>query len=77
MHTFSSLVAAISLLLTVASLLVYGGVLFASLLFFPLFLLGLAGVFAGVADRSVRQHDPSMNPGSWRDGGAGDIGVRR
>ena len=36
--------------------------------FFPLFLLGLAGVLAGLEDRTVRQHDPPLNPTGWRDG---------
>ena len=68
MRTLISLVAVVSLFLTVASLLVIGGVLFALLLFFPLFLLALAGVLAGLEDREVRQHNPSLNPSGWRDG---------
>jgi hypothetical protein len=36
--------------------------------FLPLFLLGRAGVIAGLEDRAVRQRTPSMNPTEWRDG---------
>jgi hypothetical protein len=68
MRTLSSLVAVISLLLTAASLMVIGGVVFALLLFFPLFLLALLGVFAGLEDRTVRQHNPSMDGTKWRNG---------
>jgi hypothetical protein len=66
MRTLSSLVAVISLLLTAASLMVIGGVVFALLLFFPLF--ALLGVFAGLEDRTVRQHNPSMDGTKWRNG---------
>jgi hypothetical protein len=68
MRTLSSLVAVISLLLTVASLMVIGGAVFALLLFLPLFLLALLGVFAGLEDRTVRQHNPTMNGTKWRNG---------
>lgn len=68
MRTLSSLVAVLSLLLTAASLMVIGGVVFAVLLFFPLFLLALLSIFAGMEGRAVRQHNPSMNPRRWRDG---------
>ena len=34
----------------------------------PLFLLGLAGVLAGLEDRTVRQHNPPVDPTGWRDG---------
>ena len=68
MRTLSSLVAVISLLLTAASLMVIGGVVFALLLFFPLFLLALLGVFAGLEDRTVRQHNPTMDGTKWRNG---------
>ena len=50
-----------------ASLLVLGGALFALFLFFPLFLLGLLGVFAGLEERTVRQRNPSMDARRWRD----------
>jgi hypothetical protein len=68
MRTLSSLVAVVSLVVTFASLLVIGGVVFALFLFGPLSLLALAGVLAGLEDRTVRQHNPSMNPREWRDG---------
>ena len=68
MRTLISLVAVVSLFSTVASLLIIGGVVFALLLFFPLFLLALIGVLAGLEDRTVHQHNPSMNPGGWRGG---------
>jgi hypothetical protein len=48
--------------------MVIGGVVFALLLFFPLFLLALLGVFAGLEDRTVRQHNPSMDGTKWRNG---------
>jgi hypothetical protein len=59
-------VAALSL--TVAALPVVGGVVFALLLFFPLFALALVGVLAGLDDRTVRQHNPSMDGRKWRHG---------
>jgi len=67
MRTLSSLVAVVSLSLTVGSLIVVGGALFALLLFFPLCVLALLGMFAGVENRTVEQHNPSMNPTRWRD----------
>ena len=42
--------AVVGLSLTAASLLVIGGVILALFLFFPLFLLGLVGVLAGLED---------------------------
>jgi hypothetical protein len=57
-----------ALFLTAASLVVVGGAAFALLVFFPLFLLALVGVLAGLEDRSVRQRSPSLNPWRWRDG---------
>jgi hypothetical protein len=68
MRALSSLVAVVSLFVTFASLLVIGGVVFALFLFLPLSLLALVGVLAGLEDRAVRQHNPSMNPREWRDG---------
>jgi hypothetical protein len=68
MRTLSSLIAVVALFLTVASLLIIGGVIFALFLFFPLFVLALIGVLAGLEDRKVRQHIPSLSPGAWRDG---------
>jgi hypothetical protein len=67
MRTLSLLAAVVSLILTVAFLPIIGGVLFA-LVFFGLFLLALVGVLGGVEDRTVRQHNPSMNPREWREG---------
>jgi hypothetical protein len=64
----SALVAVVSLFLLVASLPVFGiGVLFA-LFLFGLFLLALVGVLAGLEDRTVRQHDPVLDPRRWRNG---------
>lgn len=69
MRTLSAFVAAVSLFLTVASLLVIGGAVFALVVFFPLFLLALGGVFSSFEDRTVRQHDPPpMDPSRWRSG---------
>ena len=67
MRIFSAFVAVASLLLTVALLPVPGGVLFA-MFTFGMFLLAMGGVFAGLEDRTVRQHEPPMNPRGWRDG---------
>jgi hypothetical protein len=60
--------AVVSLFLAAASLLVIGGVILALLLFFPLFLLGLVGVLAGLEDHTVQQHNPSMDGTKWRNG---------
>jgi hypothetical protein len=68
MRTLSSLVADIALFLTVGSLLLIGGAILALFLFFPLFLLALVGVLAGLDDRTVPQRNPAMNPGGWRGG---------
>ena len=57
-----------ALFLTIASLLVVGGAVFALFLFFPLFLLGLLGVLAGLEDRTVRQNGPSLEARGWREG---------
>lgn len=67
MRTLSSLAAFVSLILTVAFVPIIGGVLFA-MVFFGLFLLALVGVLGGLEDRTVRQHNPSLNPRGWRDG---------
>lgn len=63
----SALVAVLSLLGTLALLLVPGGVL---LVPFTLggFLLALTGVLGGLENRTVAQHDPEMDPRGWRDG---------
>jgi hypothetical protein len=62
------LIALVGLALFVATLPVPGGVLFAPLPL-GLFLFGLAGVFVGSDDRSVRQRGGVVeNPRRWRDG---------
>ena len=60
-------IAVLSVLGAAASLLVPGGVLLAPLLLGAA-LLALTGGLGGLEDRSVRQHDPPMNPKGWRDG---------
>jgi hypothetical protein len=77
MRTLSALGAVAALLLTAASLPVVGGVPFALFLFFPLFLLGLLAVIAGLEKRTVRQHNPSMSATGWRDGPAAVDGLDR
>jgi hypothetical protein len=67
MRTLSSAVAVVSLLLAVALVPVIDGVLIAMFLV-GLFLLALVGVVSRVEDRTVRQHDPAMDPRKWRDG---------
>jgi hypothetical protein len=67
MRTVSALVAVLALFLSIAFPLVLGGVIFALFLFFPLFLLALVGLLDTVEDRTVRQHDPSMDPRGWRE----------
>jgi hypothetical protein len=57
----------LSLLGAAASLVVPGGVLLAPVLLGGA-LLALTGGLGGLEDRSVRQHDPPMNPKGWRDG---------
>ena len=51
----------------VSAVLVPGSVLFAPF-FLGLALLALTGVLGGLGDRSVRQHNPPMNPRGWRGG---------
>ena len=65
--TMSGIVAAVSLFLTAASLLAApaGGVVFTPFLF-GLFLLALLGVFGGLEDRRVRQHNPVLDGVTWR-----------
>jgi hypothetical protein len=67
MRTLSSLVAVVSLILTVAFIPVVGGVIF-SMVFFGLFLLALVGVVGGVEDRTVRQSGPARSVAVWRSG---------
>ena len=62
-----SIVAVVSLFGTVAFVPVVGGILFAMVLF-VLFLGGLVGVLAGIEDRTVRQHEPVLDPKGWRTG---------
>jgi Na+-transporting methylmalonyl-CoA/oxaloacetate decarboxylase gamma subunit len=59
--------AVMTLLATAATLPIVGGVAFA-FLFVGAFLLALVGVLAGLENRTVAQHNPSMNPRRWRDG---------
>jgi len=60
-------IAVLSLFGAAASLLVPGGVLLAPLLLGGA-LLALTGGLGGLESRSVRQHEPAMNPTGWRDG---------
>ena len=61
------LIAVLSLLGAVGVLLVPGGVLIAPFLLGAA-LLALTGGLGGLENRSVRQHEPPMNPTGWRDG---------
>jgi hypothetical protein len=64
----SAVIATVSLLLTVASLVaVPAGVVLAPFTF-GLFLLALVGVFGGLEDRRVRQRNPDLNGDRWRNG---------
>jgi hypothetical protein len=63
----SSLVAVGSLFLAVAFVPVIGAALIV-LLLFGVFLLALVGVFSGMDDRTVRQHDPILDGTRWREG---------
>jgi hypothetical protein len=67
MRTLAGLVAVGSLFLAVALVPVVGGILFAVFLF-GAFLLALVGVLGGLEDRSVHQHEPSMDGTRWRTG---------
>ena len=67
MRTVSALAAVLALFLSIAFPLVLGGVIFALFLFFPLLLLALVGLLDTVEDRTVQQHDPSMDPRGWRE----------
>lgn len=60
-------VAVAALFLSVATLPVWGGALFA-LFLFGLFLLALVGVIGGLEDRTVRQRDVVLDPERWRNG---------
>jgi hypothetical protein len=67
MRTVSALVAISALFLSITFPLILGGVIFALFLFFPLFLLALVGLLDTVDDRTVRQHNPSVDPRGWRE----------
>jgi hypothetical protein len=67
MQTLSAFVAIASLLLAIASIAALTGAVLA-LFLFPLFMLRLAGVMAGLEERTVRHHNTSINPTGWRDG---------
>jgi hypothetical protein len=77
MRILTALLTVGSLLLTVATFPIIGGVVFALFLFFPLFLLGLLGVLAGLEDRTVEQHNPAMDATAWRTGPQPVRGERR
>jgi len=62
----STVVAIGSLFLAVALTPVVGAALFV-LLLLGQFLLALVAVIGGRSDRTVRQHEPSMNPRGWRE----------
>lgn len=68
MRMISSLVAVSSLFLAVALVPVVGAALLV-LLLFGVFLLALVGVFSGMDDRTVRQHDAVLDGRTWREGG--------
>jgi hypothetical protein len=59
--------AVAALFLAVATVPVVGAAFFTVVLL-GLFLLALVGVLGGLEDRTVRQHNPAMNPRGWRDG---------
>ena len=65
------MVAVVFLVLTVASLPIVGGVVFALFLFFPAFVLALVVLLATLDDRIVPHHAPAMNPTGWRESHAG------
>jgi hypothetical protein len=62
---FSSIAALASLIGAVVLVPVYGGILF-SFILFGAFLLALVGFIGDVSDRTVEQHEPSMDPEAWR-----------
>ena len=68
MRMISSLVAIGSLFLAVAFVPIVGAALIV-LLLFGVFLLALVGVFSGLENRTVRQHDPVLDGRKWREGG--------
>jgi hypothetical protein len=62
-----SVVTVLSLFGAVAFVPVVGGILF-SMVLFVLFLGGLVGALAEVGDRTVRPHNPVLDPKGWRNG---------
>lgn len=62
-----SLIAVASLFGAAAFVPIYGGALFAFILF-GLFLLALVGVIGEQDSRTVRQHDAPIDPTGWRKG---------
>jgi hypothetical protein len=67
MKVLLTLLAIASLFGAVAFVPIYGGVLFAFILF-GLFLLALVGAIGEQDDRTVRQHDWVADPRGWRNG---------
>jgi hypothetical protein len=65
MKAFASIVALTALVGAVVLVPVYGGILF-SFILFGAFLLALVAVIGEAEDRTVRQHEPSMDPDGWR-----------
>jgi hypothetical protein len=63
----SAFVAVAALFVLVATLPVFGAVLFAPFLL-GLFALALVGVLGKLEHRTVRQHDPALDPTGWRNG---------
>jgi hypothetical protein len=61
----SSFIAVGSLFLAVAFVPVIGAALIV-LLLLGVFLLALVGVFSGMDDRTVRQHDAVLDGSKWR-----------
>lgn len=67
MKVLLTLLAIAALFGAVAFVPIYGGVLFAFILF-GLFLLALVGAIGEQENRTVRQHDWEMDPRGWRNG---------
>ena len=67
MRTLTGLIAVLCLLGAAAMVPLLGAVLFAAVLF-GLFLLALVAVLSGVEERTVEQHDPTLDPAGWRRG---------
>lgn len=67
MKRLSLLVAIPALFGAAAFVPIYGGVLFAFILF-GLFMLALVGAVGGQENHTVRQHDAPTDPRGWRRG---------